>query len=69
MNRNSASHPFLDPLWRRVLLIAFCAIWSIVEWTRGDSFWGTLTLGVTLYGAWAYLWKYQPMESGKETGE
>ncbi|WP_420961269.1 DUF3329 domain-containing protein [Brucella sp. IR073] len=69
MNRNSASHPFLDPLWRRVVLIGFCAAWSIVEWTRGDSFWGTLTAGVTVYGAWAYLWKYQPAEANKETGE
>ncbi|WP_245411750.1 DUF3329 domain-containing protein [Phyllobacterium leguminum] len=59
MNRNPASHPFLDPLWRRIALVAFCAAWSIFEWVRGDAFWGTLTAGMAVYGAWIYLWKYK----------
>jgi hypothetical protein len=31
------------------------ASWSALEWWNGDSFWGTLTAGVTAYAIWAYL--------------
>ena len=34
-------HPFLRPLWRRVALVAFCAVWAIweVAYNR-EAFWG-----------------------------
>lgn len=46
---------FFRPLWRRILLVVVVAAWSALEWWNGDSFWGTLTAGVTAYCIWAYL--------------
>ncbi|RCS23733.1 DUF3329 domain-containing protein [Phyllobacterium salinisoli] len=69
MNQNN-SHSFLDPLWRRIALVGFCAAWSLYEWTNGEAFWGTLTAGMAAYGAWSYLMNYEPSNKGPDkTGE
>ena len=57
------SHPMLDPLWRRVLLVAFCAGWSAFELMWGNSFWATLAIAMTAYGAWQFLYDYKPSTS------
>jgi hypothetical protein len=58
---------FFEPLWRRILLVVVVAAWSAWEWSNGDSFWGTLTLGVTAYAVWAYLIAFPgPAEPGKD---
>jgi hypothetical protein len=59
------SHSFLDPLWRRVVLIAFCAAWVIFEIAAGEPFWAMIAIAMTAYGAWLYLWNYKP-SGGKE---
>lgn len=56
----SASHPFLDPLWRRVVLIVACAIWTVVEILYGTPMWATLVGAVTVYGAYTYIYTYKP---------
>lgn len=58
--RNDMNHPFFRPLWRRVVLVAFCAIWSVVEWASGQVFWGAITGGIAAYAAWTFLWAYDP---------
>jgi hypothetical protein len=55
MAMNERDAVFFRPLWRRILLVAVAAAWSAFEWWNGDSFWGTLTAGLTAYGIWAYL--------------
>lgn len=60
MANGSASHPFLDPLWRRVLLIGFCVAWLIAELLYGSAFWATMVGAVTVYGAYTYLYDYTP---------
>jgi hypothetical protein len=60
------AHTFLDPLWRRALLVAACAIWTVVELIYGDMFWVTLVGGMTIYGAWTYLYAYKPAGGGTE---
>ena len=57
---NNTSHPFLDPLWRRILLIGACAGWTVVELIYGTPMWATLVGAVTVYGAYAYLYAYTP---------
>lgn len=42
-------HPFYRPLWRRVLLVAVCAIWTGVEFYNNEQTWGTIFLVVTAY--------------------
>lgn len=55
-----ADHPFFRPLWRRVAVIAACLVWSAVEWSHGETFWGLLTLGIAGWGAWVFLLNYAP---------
>lgn len=54
------AHPFLDPLWRRVVLVVACAIWTALEAWNQNTFWATLIGAITAYGAWAYLYDYRP---------
>lgn len=61
MASNNA-HPFLDPLWRRIVLIGLCAAWFAWEAYNGDKFWMTMVGVVTLYGAWTYLFTYVPSD-------
>jgi hypothetical protein len=42
-------HPFYRPLWRRVLLVAVCAVWTGVEFYNNEQTWGTIFLVVTAY--------------------
>lgn len=59
--------PFLDPLWRRIALVAFCACWAGFEMIWGDAFWATIAAGMTVYGAWSFLINYKiPAESPPE---
>jgi hypothetical protein len=60
---NKQGHPFLDPLWRRVLLIAACAAWTLVELYYGNMFWVVMVGAVTVYGAYTYLYDYEPSDS------
>jgi hypothetical protein len=53
-------HPWLRPLWRRVLLVAFCALWAAFELATGSPTWALLVGGMALYGAWAFLVAYNP---------
>jgi len=55
---NDREHPFFRPLWRRILLVAFCACWAAWEIFNGERFWAYLTLGITAYGAWVFLLSY-----------
>lgn len=54
-----SEHPFFRPLWRRVAIVAVCAIWTGIEYYNGDQFWTTITVGMTLYAAWTYLYAYR----------
>lgn len=54
------NHPFFRPLWRRIALVAFCAAWSVFEFSTGSGFWGTLAGGMAVLGAWQFLITYKP---------
>lgn len=63
-------HPFYHPLWRRVLLVAACAVWTGVEFYNGQQAWGMIFLAVTAY-AFANLilfFKPSPPKSPEEGG-
>ena len=40
---------FFRPLWRRVLTVAFCLVWAVVEFVNGAPFWGVLFSGMGVY--------------------
>lgn len=57
-----ADHPFFRPLWRRIAIVAVCAIWGTVEYVHGQQLWGTIAFGFAAYGAWQFLLNYKPSE-------
>lgn len=61
-------HPFLRPLWRRMALVVFCAVWAAIEFYAGEPFWGTLAGGMAAYAIWMFIITYRPDEQapGKE---
>lgn len=66
---SSTAHPFLDPLWRRVVLVVLCAAWTAVEAYHQNTFWATMVGAVTAYGAWAYLYDYRPSTEDEKPGD
>jgi hypothetical protein len=50
--------PFLDPLWRRIVLVAFCFAWAGWEFYNGAALWAVMAAGMGVYGGWMYLYDY-----------
>lgn len=42
-------HPFFDPLWRKLVLVAVLAVWTIFEFAAGNPFWAFLVGGIGVY--------------------
>jgi len=61
-------HPWFDPLWRRLILVGFCAGWTGLEYSLGNSTWVFIMGAITLYAGWAYLYAYKgPHDPDRET--
>jgi hypothetical protein len=58
-------HPFFRPLWVRILIVAVCAGWGILEFATASAFWGTLFLGLGAYAAWGFFFDFDPDRNGK----
>ena len=44
------------PLYRRVILVAAIACWTLWEWFYNhDQFWGVLSLVMLAYGIWTFF--------------
>ena len=43
---------FFIPLWRRVLLVAFCGVWALFEFANGAIFWGLIVGALGIYALW-----------------
>lgn len=54
------NHPAYRPLWARILIVAVCLGWSVVEITTGDPLWAVLSCGAGVYAAYMLLWSYKP---------
>jgi hypothetical protein len=56
----------LQPLWRRVALVAFCAAWSAFEaWVEPGGLWFWIFLGITVWGTWDMLLSGKYSRSGE----
>lgn len=42
-------HPFFRPLWRRILVVAICLGWSILEFWSNAPTWGYIALAFAAY--------------------
>ncbi|NIA67416.1 ATP synthase F0 subunit B [Pelagibius litoralis] len=61
-------HPWFVPLYRRVLIIAVCFLWLVVESIANQPFWQIISFAVLIYAIWTFLYTYEPPEntSGKQ---
>ncbi len=59
-----ADHPFFRPLWRRIALVATCLLWAGLEFYGGSQNWGLIALAFAGYGAYQFLFRYQPPADG-----
>lgn len=55
----SVEHPWFDPLWRRIALVAFCAAWTGLEYFFENITWVYIMVAITVYAAWAFLLSYR----------
>ncbi len=55
---NGSEHPWFRPLWRRVAVVVFCAVWAAFELYSGEPFWATIFGGMAAYALWVYIIKY-----------
>lgn len=44
-------HPFLEPLWRRVLICMLSFVWAGIEFWNGTTGWGAMFV---IAGAWCF---------------
>lgn len=51
---------FFVPLWRRVILVAFCLLWSLVEFNNGMVFWGSVFVAIGAYSLWQFFFDGWP---------
>jgi len=62
-------HPFYRPLWIRLLIVLFCAVWTVVEFVGEQTLWGMIFLAITAYASAALLIFYRPSEKGEAKAE
>lgn len=53
-------HPFYRPLWKRLLIVGSCALWTTVEFLNGATTWGMIFLAVTAYTSATLLVFFKP---------
>jgi hypothetical protein len=56
-------HPAYRPLWARILIVAVCFGWALVEIITGDPFWAVLSGGAGVYAAYMLFWTYKPQSA------
>lgn len=54
------NHPFFRPLWIRILIVAVCVGWGVMEFVTGAPFWGVIFLGLGGYAAWGFFFDFRP---------
>ena len=61
--------PFFRPLWLRVLLVAICVFWTVVELWTGSPGWAMLFAGLGGYAAYSFFIVFNPTDPEKDTDD
>lgn len=51
-------HVFFLPKWRRVVLVALLAGWTVVETSLGNPFWALLVGGIGVYAIYVFFFDF-----------
>ena len=52
---SSKPHPWFVPLYRRVIVMAFCVAWLIFELVGEQSFWLVIVGAINGYAVWEFF--------------
>jgi Flp pilus assembly protein TadB len=55
-----AEHPFFRPRWRRIAVVAVCALWAVVEWLTLSPLWAILATALAGYTFYALILTFDP---------
>lgn len=53
------ANPFYRPLWVRVLIVAVCLGWALVEVANGAIVWAMFFAALGAYATWALLFTWK----------
>ncbi len=56
-------HPFFKPLWRRIVTVAACLGWALLELSWGWPMWALLFGLIGLYCAYQFFVVFDPKEA------
>jgi hypothetical protein len=57
-------NPFYKPLWRRVVIVAICASWLLMELVYfKQPFWAVIAAGFLGAAFWSLIWTYPKDQS------
>ena len=54
--------PFFIPVWRRVMVVALCFGWALLEVTAENTEWAVLAVGIAIYCAHQFFLAFDPKE-------
>ena len=59
-------HPFYRPLWIRLVIVALCLGWAIVEASTKEPFWAIIVGALGIYAAYKLLLTFSPQPLKQE---
>ena len=66
---NERDKQFFQPLWRRIVLIAFCFGWAAFEYWRGDPNWAAIAAGMGAIAVWIFIIRFDSGDKGQDKGQ
>ncbi len=59
-------HPFFRPLWRRVAVVAVCALWAALEWATQSPLWAMGAGALAAYTFYVLILTFDPDKADKD---
>jgi len=56
--------PFFRPLWLRIAVVVMAGGWAMFEFSHGETFWGTLFVGIAAIAVWGLFITFDPRQPG-----
>ncbi|WP_424927097.1 DUF3329 domain-containing protein [Amaricoccus tamworthensis] len=57
-----ADHPAYRPLWVRIVIVGFSALWALFEFWHGNAVWGAVFLGIAALATWKLFITWRPKD-------
>ncbi|MCG6904073.1 MAG: hypothetical protein LJE68_15470 [Rhodobacter sp.] len=58
--------PMFKPLWLRVLIVGFCAVWTVFELVGSNVFWAILFGAATVFLGYQFFVVFDPVAPDRD---